>query len=87
MLKKFILFFLLLSTFSFSRFVNECRLLSRDFDAYSFRCKSLESGKIFRFYVNSYQNVNFHSVGSVYKVWFYENEYSNYIWQRSISLY
>ena len=90
MLKKFFLFFLLLSTFSFSRFVNQCRVLSRDLYDYNFRCRSLESGKTFLFHmpggVNGYAWTEYHKIGKVYKIFFHE-EYGAYILDDSILLY
>ena len=90
MLKKFLVLFLLLSSFSFSRFVNECRVLSRDLYDYNFRCRSLESGKIFTFHmpggVNGYAWTEYHKIGRVYKIFFHE-EYGSYILENSTFLY
>lgn len=93
MLKKLLLLFLMFSSFSFARYVNQCKILSVDGrEDFSFKCKSLETGKIFTFEMESLPDgepvtsyVYYHKVGKVYKIWFHESN-GYYFWERSVPI-
>ena len=78
MLKRSLLLFLLVSSFSFStRFVNQCRILER-YDRNTIRCKSVESGKIFYFVTPASEIAREFKIGKIYKIWFEdEGDYDN----------
>ena len=91
MLKKLLVFFLLLSSFSFARYVEQCKVLSVDGrENFTFKCKSLETGNIFTFGMESLPDgepvtpyVYYHQVGKVYKIWFHESN-GFYAWEKSV---
>lgn len=88
MLKKLLVLFLLLSSFSFARFVNQCKVLGLH-DSWSFRCRSLETGKVFYFAADTTEIARSFKVGRVYKIWFedqgyYENGVTYYYLENSI---
>ena len=91
MLKKLLVFFLLLSSFSFARYVEQCKILSIDGrETFYFKCKSLETGKIFIFGMEGLPDgapvahyVYYHKVGKIYKIWFHESD-GFYFWEKSV---
>ena len=70
MKKLVFILFLIISCFSFSRYVNQCRVISRP-EQNQFLCRSLETGKVFYFWTPSFDvwRSEF-AVGEVYKIWF-----------------
>lgn len=74
MFKKLLIFFLVLSRLSFSRFVNQCKVLGLH-DSWSFRCRSLETGKVFYFAADTTEIARSFRVGRVYKIWFQDQGY------------
>ena len=72
MLKKIFILFMIFGGISFSRYVNKCKVLSRDYNNDYLVCRSLESGKNFRFYMPWNYYVGNFTTGRVYKIWFEE---------------
>ena len=76
MKKLVFILFLLISCFSFSRYVNQCKVISKP-ERNQFLCRSLETSKVFYFWT---PDIDFwrseFGVGEVYKIWFEDEGFS-----------